>query len=346
MRWQDDLELKARAALPVHVHRHFSQGAGEGVSAAEALTAWSTVRFTPRVLQGVDRPDLTTSVLGQSLPLPIGVAPTSLQRLAHPDGELAMARGVAAADGLLVVSSNAGTRFADLADTGVRWWLQCYVTEDRAVTEPVLEAAVAAGAGAVVLTVDTPVVGTKQGSDDPVWGSIDDRRATGVHQANFDPGLLRRPGAVHARSLLPADIGRLGEQTGLPVVVKGVLSAGDARRSVEAGAAAVWVSNHGGRQLDRVRSTASALPEVAASVGDAVEVYVDGGVRSGLDVLAAVALGARTAFLGRLPLWALVQGEQEVAAMHARLGAELAEALLLSGVRAPADAPGIVAPNP
>jgi 4-hydroxymandelate oxidase len=173
-----------------------------------------------------------------------------------------------------------------------------------------------------------------------VWDVID----PALLRVNFDPGYDDMPGAEKATDLGPHDLGWLAEVSGLPVVVKGVLRADDARRCAQAGARAVWVSNHGGRQLDRAATTASALAAVVAEVGEGAEVYVDGGVRSGLDVLAALALGADAVFLGRPPLWALVEGEAGVATLHAELRDEVTEALRLAGCRSPADTRGIAVP--
>jgi 4-hydroxymandelate oxidase len=308
------------------------------VTAREATAAWQALRFAPHVLRDVTTIDTTATVLGVPLRAPIAVAPTTLQRAVHPDGEVAMARATAAAGSLMVLSSNAGTRFADIAATGVRWWLQAYLTQDRSLMEPVLAAAVAAGAEAIVLTLDTPTVGTKYDDGPSVWEEID----SDLVRVNFPPGHDDVPGAAKATDLGPRDIAWLREVTGLPVVVKGVLRPDDARRCVQAGAAAVWVSNHGGRQLDRSRSTASALSSVVSALDGTTEVYVDGGVRSGLDVLAAVGLGATCAFLGRLPLWALVGGTDGVARMHESLRLELVEAMRLAGTPALSDARQVV----
>lgn len=331
--WLAGLEERARAALPGPVYEYVAQGARESVSAGEATAQWRAVRLLPHVLRDVTAVDPGVDLLGGRSDLPWGIGPTTLQRAVHPDGELATARATAAAGGLMVVSSNAGTAFADIGATGVRWWLQAYLPADRTLAEPMLARAVDAGAEAVVLTVDTPVVGTKYAVGESVWDSVD----AGLVRVNFDPGHDSRPGADKATDLGPHDLDWLAEHTGLPIVVKGVLRPDDARRCVQAGASAVWVSNHGGRQLDRVASTAAALPAVVAEVGADAQVYVDGGLRSGLDVLAALALGADAVFLGRLPVWALSEGEDGVARMHAELLAETVEALRLCGCRAVAD---------
>jgi 4-hydroxymandelate oxidase len=243
----------------------------------------------------------------------------------------------------MVVSSNAGTTFADIGATGVRWWLQAYLPADRSLAAGLLERAVAAGAEAVVLTADTPVVGTKYAAGDQVvWDLVDPAWL----RVNFDAGYDdRAAGAAKATDLTAADLQQVREVTGLPVVVKGVLRADDARTCVEAGAAAVWVSTHGGRQLDRALPTADALPAVAAAVGDRAQVYVDGGIRSGLDVLAGLALGADAVFLGRLPLLALVDGASGVGRLHAVLREEVVEAMRLAGCPTVADTRGVAALN-
>ena len=336
MSWLTGLEERAREVLSPPVFEYVATGARDGVSAREA--GWDRVRFLPRVLRDVTDLDLTTMLLGRPCAVPWGVAPTSLQRSVHPDGELAMARACVAADTVMVVSSNAGTPFADIGETGVRWWLQAYLPADRTLAEPLLRRAVEGGAEAVVVTVDTPVVGTKYAAGEQVvWDvvDVDDLRV------NFDPGYEDATGSEKATDLGPHDLGWLAEVSGLPVVVKGVLRGDDARRCVQAGASAIWVSNHGGRQLDRAATTSSALPGVATAVQGDAEVYVDGGVRSGLDVLAALSLGADAVFLGRLPVWALVDGEAGVTRLHAELREETAEAFRLAGCRVPADARGI-----
>lgn len=336
-RWLDGLEESARRHLSEAVHRYIRQGARHGVTAGEAVEAWQRLRFLPRVMQDVTGVDTSTTLLGTPVESPVAVAPTTLQRAAHPEGELAMARATAAAGSLMVVSSNAGRSFADIAATGVPWWLQLYVTADRELTYPVLERAVAAGARAVVLTVDTPVVGMKYDDGPRAWDEVP---ADWVG-ANFDEVERTAAGYAKATDLGAADVAELARRSGVPVVVKGVLRRDDARRCVDAGASAVWVSNHGGRQLDRTAATAAALPGVVETVGADVEVFVDGGVRSGLDVLAALSLGARGVFLGRLPLWALAHGEAAVLRMHRDLRAELVESLRLAGVRRAGDAPTI-----
>jgi 4-hydroxymandelate oxidase len=333
MRWIDTLEDAAAEKLPEAVHRYFRQGSAGGVSVGEAVEAWSKYRFRPHVLNDVSTIDLGTTVLGTPVDAPILVAPSTMQRMADPDGELAMARGVGAARSVLGVSSNAGTTFAELGATGVPWWLQIYVLRNRDITRRMLDAAVEAGARAVVLTVDTPVVGRKEDDGETVW----DLARPGQFLANLPDGDWTDDDLDKADDLNPDVIGWLAERTGLPVVVKGVLRGDDAKRCADAGAAGIIVSNHGGRQLDASIPTAQALPEVAEAVaGSNVEVYVDGGIRRGEHVLAALALGARAVFVGRPALWALtVSSSEGVTRLLTDLGEELAHTLRLVGVPAP-----------
>lgn len=323
---------RASEALPPPVLEYVLQGSGDGLSAQDAPRAWSQMRLRPRVLTDVTRVDLRTELPGPSQALCFGVAPTTLQGHVHPQGEVAMARACHAAGQVMVVSSNAGRPFAEIGETGVDWWLQAYLPQRRELALPLLHRAVAAGASAIVLTADTPVVGTKRNAAEPVWDLVD----PGSQRVNFDAGNDEAV-ADKARDLSPADIAWLAETAGLPVVVKGVLRGDDAATALEAGAAAVWVSNHGGRQLDRAISTAAALPEVRAGVGDDATVLVDGGIRSGLDVLTALACGADAVFAGRPPLLALVDGEAGVRAWQQRWTTELTEAMRLAGVNSPSE---------
>jgi 4-hydroxymandelate oxidase len=327
---RDALEERAGGVLPEPVHRYFRQGARDGVAAGEASAAWDRFRLRPHILRDVTAVTTRTTVLGSDVRTPFGVAPTTLQRAAHPEGEVAMARAAAEAGAVMVVSSNAGSTFREISDTGVLWWLQAYVAADRLTTKPLLERAVDAGARAIVLTADTPVVGVKY--DTPPGGTVWDMVDPGWLRVNFDPGYGDSPGEEKATDLGPHDVDWLAKTTGLPVVVKGVLRPDDARRCVDAGASAIWVSNHGGRQLDYAAATADVLGAVAEEVGHDAEVYVDGGVRNGRHALAALALGARAVFLGRLPLYALaVGGSEGVAELLAGLGEELGDWMRLSG---------------
>jgi 4-hydroxymandelate oxidase len=341
MRWIDTLEAAAAEKLPEAVHRYFRQGSADGISAGEATAAWSAYRFRPRVLNDVSTVELGTTVLGTPVDVPVLVAPSTMHRMADPGGETAMAAGVGAANSLIGVSSNAGTTFAEIGATGVPWWLQIYVVRNREITQRMLDAAVEGGARAVVLTVDTPVVGRKEDTGQTVWDLVQ----PGQLLANLPAGDWDDDDLAKADDLSPDVIGWIAERTGLPVVVKGVLRGDDAKRCSDAGAAGVLVSNHGGRQLDGSIPTAQALPEVAeALAGTGTEIYVDGGIRRGEHVLAALALGACAVFVGRPALWALAVGSSAgVTRLITDLGAELDHCLRLIGCPHPADlAPDLI----
>lgn len=332
MRWIDTLADEAGRRLPEPVLTYFRQGAGRELTAGEAEASWDFLRLLPHVLRDVSTVSTRTSVLGTGVDTPVLVAPTTLQRQAHEEGEIATLRGAAEAGSLVCVSSNAGVPFASLTGSAP-WWLQAYVLRDRALTVDLIARARDAGARALVLTADTPVVGQKYSTGRSVWETVPQDHLL----ANLDWERIREPDVDKADDLTPATIGWLRETTGLPVVVKGVLRSDDARECVAAGASAIWVSNHGGRQLDATVSTAKALRAVAdALAGTGTELYVDGGIRCGRHVLTALALGATAVFVGRPALWALtIKGAPGVRQLIETLTAELTHAMALSG------APGI-----
>ncbi|WP_369355622.1 alpha-hydroxy acid oxidase [Streptomyces sp. cg2] len=331
----DTLVREAERCLPASVLTYYQQGAGAGLSAAEAEACWDAVRLLPRVLRDVSAVSTCTSVLGSEVDTPVLVAPTTLQRQAHKEGEAAMLRGTAAAGSLVCVSSNAGVPFKTLAGSAP-WWVQAYVLRDRQLTVELLDRAREAGARAVVLTADTPVVGQKYSTGPSVWETVPPDHLL----ANVDWQGVEETRLEKAADLTPATIDWLRLTTGLPVVVKGVLRADDARECVAAGASAVWVSNHGGRQLDGAVATARALRPVAdALAGTGAELYVDGGIRHGRHALTALALGATAVFVGRPTLWALtVGGAAGVQRLLTELTAELAHAMALAGA---ADIPSL-----
>lgn len=320
------LEDDARRVLDPAVFDFYAGGSGDEATLAASADAWRRIALRPYVLRDVTAVDTRVRVLGRELPAPVAVAPVGYQTLAHPDGELATARGARRAGALFTMSSRCSRRIEEVAAEAGPWWFQAYVLRDRGLTRDLVRRAADAGAAAVALTGDTPYLGRRR--RDRTRGLIPDE-VFGVNLgAGFDRAL-----AEQAANVTYDDIAWLREVSGLPVVVKGVLRGDDARACATAGAAGVWVSNHGGRQLDGAVPTARALPEVADAVGDAAEVYADGGVRTGVDVLRALALGARAVFVGRPVLWCLATGgEDTVAEGLAELSAGLAHAMGLAGV--------------
>ena len=310
-----DFEIMAKRRMPRAYYDYYAGGAEEERTLAGNRDAFVRWAFLPRVLVDVSRVDLAVEVLGTPLTMPILLAPTAYQRLAHAEGELATARAAGEAGSLMVASTLATRSLEEIAAVARGpLWFQLYVYRDRSIAKQLIERAEAAGYRALVVTVDTPRLGRRER----------DLRSRftlprGVTIGNFkDTGRLARwdaqggMAAYASRELDPSlsweALDWLRAQTRLPIVIKGVLRADDAVRAIEAGVAGVWVSNHGGRQLDGAQATIQALPAVVEAVGGRAEVYVDGGFRRGVDVLKALALGARAAFIGRPHLWGLAAG--------------------------------------
>lgn len=328
------LERHERAAaerLAPAAHDYMATGGGEEISLREAREAWRRHRIRPHVLRDVSVVRTSTDVLGTPMRAPILVAATAFHALAHADGEVETARGVHAAQLPFVMSSRASRRFEDIAAAiDGPWWFQVYFVVDRELTRRLVLRAAAAGASALVLTGDTPTLGRKPRQGNPPVSEA-------MYLANFGEH-LGDAGGAYTRTLQDPSItldliGWLRDLTGLPVLVKGVLRVDDAEACVAAGAAGVIVSNHGARQLDRAISTAAALPDVVTAVGDQVPVLVDGGIRTGVDVLIALALGARAVLVGRPVLWALAtDGAQGVGALLDSLRDDLEHVMALAGV--------------
>jgi 4-hydroxymandelate oxidase len=334
------------------VYDYLAGGAEDERTLEDNLAAWARLRLRPRILCDVTQVSVATTVLGTPVRWPVLVAPVAFHRVAHPDGEVAMAQGAAAAGSIMVVSTRASTTLEDIAAAApeLALWFQVYVLRDREWTADLVARAAAAGYRALVLTGDTPFVGRRW--RDAANGFV---LPTGVGMANLPAGAGLAvadpddyPGALQSPAVTFDDIGWLASISRLPVVVKGVLRGDDALRCIDAGASALIVSNHGGRQLDGAVAGADALPEVVDAVGDRVELYVDGGIRRGTDVLKALALGARAVLVGRPLLWGLATaGAAGAQGVLELLGSELAQVMALAGARGVDDITAdLVVPSP
>jgi len=321
---------------------YLAGGAGEERSVAANRDAWNERALRPHYLRDVRRATAATTILGVHTPAPIVVAPTAMHRLFHPDGERATAVGAAEAALTYTVSMAATTALEDIAAVapGAPRWMQLYMQADRAITRECCERAAAAGYEALVLTVDSPVTARnlrneRNGFNVPVGLTLPNIAPRREH----DLDIWAIVGAYDA-AVTPDDIALVSAWGGgLPVVVKGLVRGDDARRAVDAGAAAIAVSNHGGRQLDTCIATARALPEVVDAVGRDAEVYVDGGIRSGVDIVKALALGARAVLVGRPVVWGLAtDGAAGVQAVLTELAADTVRALALCGATSPVEA--------
>jgi 4-hydroxymandelate oxidase len=339
------LEAAARERLERAVYDYIAGGADAERTVADNLAAWSRLQLRPRMLRDVGTVSTATTMLGAQVPTPILVAPMAYHRMCHPDGEAASAAGAAAAGALYVLSTQATMSVEEVAAAtpGATRWFQVYVVRDRGWTAELAARAAAAGYGALVLTVDVPVLGNRLRDLRNRF-----RLPTGMAPANAPPagGARQRELAVDVIAqagqfdpgLTPDAIGWLADRSGLPVLVKGVLRGDDAVACLDAGAAGVVVSNHGGRQLDTAVASADVLAEVVEAVGGRGEVYVDGGVRRGTDVVKALALGARGTLVGRPVLWALATGGATgVEQLLSALAAELRLAMALCGAPTLAD---------
>ncbi len=339
-------ERDAVAVLPAAAHEFFASGSGDEVALGEATAAWARHRLRPRVLRDVGEVDLTTTVLGSALTHPVGVAPVGYLGLAHPDAEPAVAAAARDQGALYVASTRASTALEDIAAAAGPWWFQVYVMRNRELTVRLVERAVAAGARALVLTGDTPFVGIKRRVGSQRIAIPDETFLVNLARHLTGDLAAGRAGAEQDPTATLESIGWLASMSGLPVLVKGVLRGDDAIACLDAGASGVVVSNHGGRQLDRSVATALALTEVVDAVRGRASatgaprpaVLVDGGVRSGVDALVGLALGADAVLVGRPVVWGLATGGQ--AGVHEALAAlrdDLAHAMALAGAPRLAD---------
>jgi isopentenyl diphosphate isomerase/L-lactate dehydrogenase-like FMN-dependent dehydrogenase len=309
----DDFEQAARARLEPGAFGYFAGGAGDEHTLHGNSTAFERWQLRPRVLVDVATVSTAATVLGTEIAFPLLVAPTAFQRLADPEGELATARAAAAAGTIMTLSTLSSVSPGELAAAapGAPQWFQLYWSRDRGFTKELVESAAEAGHSALVLTVDFPVAGRRERDLRASFALPDDlplpNLPVRIEREDFHANL----GSIVDSTLTWRDLEWLRSCSPLPLVLKGILTAEDALLAAEHGAAAVIVSNHGGRQLDGVPPTLDALPEVVEAVGERVEVLFDGGIRRGTDVLKALALGARAAMSGRAVLWGLAAGGEE-----------------------------------
>jgi isopentenyl diphosphate isomerase/L-lactate dehydrogenase-like FMN-dependent dehydrogenase len=338
-----DFERAAAERLPRFALDYFASGSDDEIALRRNRAAFERITLRYRALRGVGAPDTSVTLLGRRHALPVVIAPTAFMRLADEAGELAVARAAASAgvtQGLSTLSTYSLEEVASAA-SGPKWF-QVYVFKDRALTASLVRRAETAGYEALVVTVDAPVLGTREAdvrnrfslpagmfpanlapeADRAVRASGDGSGLQQYFTANIDP------------TLTWADIDWLRSLTPLPVLVKGIVRGDDAAEAVAHGVAGIIVSNHGGRQLDSAPAGIDAVSEVASAVGGHVPVLMDGGVRRGSDVVKAIARGADAVLIGRPVLWALAAGgEAGVARMLALLRAEIEQAMALCGCR-------------
>uniref|UniRef100_A0A131Y1U4 (S)-2-hydroxy-acid oxidase n=1 Tax=Ixodes ricinus TaxID=34613 RepID=A0A131Y1U4_IXORI len=337
----DDIQRLGIANLDKLPEDYYDSGADQQQTLRENRLAYLRLRLRPKQLNNVaTREKAVTLLKDQKLSMPIGIAPTAFQKMAHPEGEMATARAAQKANTLMILSTLSNTTLEDVAAAapeGLRWF-QLYVYKDRDITKDLVKRAEKSGYKALVVTVDTPLFGNRiadvknnftlpegltVANLEGVGGGLDPSSGSGLAaygEKLFDP------------SLTWDDIKWLKSITNLKVIAKGVLTAEDARNAVKAGVSGILVSNHGARQLDGVTSTIEALPEIIRAVPRWIEVYLDGGIRHGTDAIKALALGAKAVFVGRPALWGLAyNGEDGVTQMLEILRKELDLGMALIG---------------
>jgi (S)-2-hydroxy-acid oxidase len=321
----EDYEPLARERVRPEVWVYLAGGAAAEWTLAENRRAFDRWVIRPRMLVTRRDRDLSVEMLGERVSMPVLVAPWAFQRSVHPDGEVATARAAARAGTIMTVSTTAAA-FAEeiaLASAGPKWW-QLYVFEDRARTEELLRRVAGLGYGAIVMTTDFQEGGLRYGLMRSGWEPPLD---LGYHDLLYDPEISWD------------DVPWIREHTGgLPILLKGILTAEDARLAVDAGVDGVVVSNHGGRQLDHAPASLTVLPEIVEAVEGRIPVLLDSGVRHGTDVFVALALGAAAVMVGRPVAWGLAaRGEDGVFEVLEILRGELDNAMALAGCNSVAD---------
>jgi isopentenyl diphosphate isomerase/L-lactate dehydrogenase-like FMN-dependent dehydrogenase len=336
----DEYEQLARERMDRAAYDYYAGAAGDERTLADNRQAFDRLKLRPRVLVDVSAIDTHTTVAGHAIDLPVMLAPTAFNRLAHADGEMAAARAAGGAGTLMIASTLSTCSLEQIAGAATGdLWFQLYVYKDRSLTQELVARAEACGYLALVLTVDTPLLGRRyrdlrNGFVLPEGISMRNFAAASTDAARWGK---HSSFSAYVHDLFDATLSWqavewLRSQTKLPIILKGIMTGEDARLAIDAGATAMVVSNHGGRQLDGVAATIDVLPEVVNAVAGRAEVYLDGGVRRGTDVLKALALGARAVLIGRPYLWALAAaGEQGVRDVLALFRDELRLAMALAG---------------
>ncbi|XP_033227821.1 hydroxyacid oxidase 1-like isoform X3 [Belonocnema kinseyi] len=328
-----DFEKHALKVLTPNVSDFYKSGADDENTLKWNKEVFRKLRILPRMLRDVTKVDITTTILGEKISMPLGIAPTSLHKMAHPDGEVATAKAAEAAGTIYTLSTGSTCSIEEVAKAapnGIKWF-QCYISNDRKLALHLVHRAEKAGFKALVLTADSPRLGNRRNEL-----RNDFKLPSHLKYANLEGYKSRKDDKYIAQFFDPSttwdDIPWLKSQTSLPIVVKGILTAEDALIAVKYGADAIQISNHGGRQIDGVPAPIEVLPEIVKAVGDKVEIYIDGGISQGTDVFKALALGAKMVFFGRPVLWALAcGGEKGVKDLLELMRREISLTFALSG---------------
>ncbi|XP_030767950.1 hydroxyacid oxidase 1 [Sitophilus oryzae] len=317
-----DFEDYAYKVLPRNALDYYRSGAGREETLKENRRAFSRYKLRPRCLRDVSKRDLSTTVMGQKVSIPVGISPTAMQRMAHPEGECANVRAAQAMGTVFILSTIATSSVEEVAEAAPQCtkWFQLYIYKDRELTKSLVRRVEKAGFKALALTVDTPIFGLRLAdmrnkfqlpSHLKLANFIGSKASVTNEKGKLTGSAINDLGSLFDATLDWRDIAWLKSITKLPIVLKGILTAEDAIIAADVGIAGILVSNHGARQVDGTSSTIEALDEISKAVGDRVEIYLDGGVTDGTDIFKALALGAKMVFVGRPALWGLAYGGEE-----------------------------------
>jgi len=335
-----DFESLAKEKLTQMAYDYYSSGANDEVTLKENCAAYKRICLKYRVLVDVSKRDISTEILGNKISMPVMIAPTAFHKMAHDEAEVAVARAAGAAGTIMILSTLSNSAVEEVVKASVKpVWFQLYVFRDREVTRDLIKRAENAGCKAIVLTVDAPLLGTRERDvrnrfDLPEGITVKNLETVFKEKLprKGDSGIASYVSEYLDASLNWKDIEWLKSITKLPLHIKGIACKEDAILSVKHGADGIVVSNHGGRQLDSCRATINVLPEVADVVQDKIEILIDGGIRRGTDILKAIALGAKAVLVGRPVIWGLAaEGEKGVKAVLEIFRKELDLAMALCG---------------
>jgi len=336
-----EFEAVAKENLSKMAYDYFAGGASDHVTLKDNRAAYDRIKLLPRILRDVSQRDLSTTIIGQSFELPFIIAPMGFLGLAHPESELAIARAAGSVGVGMTLSTMSSNTLEDVADVATTpLWFQLYVYKNRDVTRRLVERAEAAGYTALVLTVDTPILGRREADIRNQWHlppevqvkNLMGSGMEGIGMDSQDSGLSTYIASLWDPSISWVDIAWLKSITTLPIILKGVLHPADAKLAVEHGADAIIISNHGGRQVDTSIATIDALPSIVNAVNSDIDILIDGAIRRGTDILKAIALGANGVLVGRPIIWGLsYDGQAGVEQVLNILKIELDNTLALCG---------------
>ena len=335
----NQFEKAAGSYLPKNIFDFFAGGAGEELSLRENIAAFDRLKLIPRILKGINTPSLSTKILEQDVPLPILIAPMAFQKLVHRQGETAVARASSQHGVLMTVSTLSTSHLKDIKQvSSIPPWLQLYIYKDREITKSLIKAACDLGYKAIVLTVDTPLYAKKlREPQNPISLNsslqVVNLVEAGLKLDNINSSCLPQYlSSLLAPNICWKDIEWLRSISSLPILLKGILHPDDVRIAISHNIEGIILSNHGGRQLDTAITALEALQVLRDDVKEKTEIIIDGGVRKGVDILKALALGAKGVMIGRPIIWGLaVNGEEGVSKVIHILKEELSLAMSLSG---------------